>query len=202
MTIISIIIGKKGSDINETYLLSASYYLFEYFFFQKKSVIEICNFIARNSFNEIDNNKLEYFNYKNLYCLSITKNNLCICAILDNKEYPIRVLRRLLFKTLIDYIELFGENIEYFNQDFDEKYKLPRLFERLHNFQDPLKSDKIYNIQSSLDDTKQIILKNIDKVLERGNSIDELVKKSQDLSNTSRKFYKTSKKLNRCCTIL
>ena len=43
--------------------------------------------------------------------------------------------------------------------------------------------------------------KTIDGVLERGVKLDQLVDKSNDLSNQSKMFYKQAKKTNACCVI-
>lgn len=197
MTLISIIIGKKGINMDTTYLLSSTHYLFKYFHFQKKSLKEMCNFIARNTFYQFDDNKLEYCHYKKFYFLTIIKNNICICGILDSDDYPIKTLNRLLHKLLADYIEMYSNSINHVYMDFSLEY--PKLFNQIVSFQEPEKVDKIYAINKSLDETKEIMLKNIEKVLARGENIDELVKKSHDLSKSSKKFYKTAKKMNRCC---
>lgn len=44
--------------------------------------------------------------------------------------------------------------------------------------------------------------KNIDHMLDRGEKIDVLVAKSNDLSSTSKVFYKQAKKSKRCCTVM
>tara|TARA_B110000879_G_scaffold208453_1_gene294083 strand:- start:3278 stop:3877 length:600 start_codon:yes stop_codon:yes gene_type:complete len=197
MALISIIIGKKGINIDTTYLLSGCYYLFKYFHFQKKSLKELCNFIARNTFYEFDNNKLEYCYYKNFYFLTIIKNNICICCILDSNDYPIKTLNRLLLHLLSEYIKMYSISLMYVYEDFSLEH--PGLFNKIVSYQDPENVDKVLAINNALDETKKIILKNIDKVLARGNDINILVKKSNDLSKSSKKFYKAAKKVNRCC---
>jgi len=76
------------------------------------------------------------------------------------------------------------------------------LQESVTKYQDPAAADKIVAIQQDLDDTKAILVKTIDQVLERGEKIEDLMDKSNDLSNQSKRFYKTAKKHNECCTIL
>ena len=44
-------------------------------------------------------------------------------------------------------------------------------------------------IQKELDETKIVLYKTIESVLERGEKIDSLVEKSNDLSSQSRMFY-------------
>ena len=197
MTLISIIIGKKGINIETTYLLTSSYYLNKFFFFQQKSVKELCNFIARQTFYRVDNNNLKYYFHQNFYFMTIIIDNICICAILDDDQYPINVLRRMLKNILSDFIEKNLNELKSANKDFSLNY--PELFKKLVCYQNPENYDKITKINKNIESVKIIMLQNIEKVLERGEKIDDLVRKSHDLSKTSKKFYKTSKKLNKCC---
>ena len=59
----------------------------------------------------------------------------------------------------------------------------------------------VYPPIKDLDETKEVMYKTIDQVLRRGESIESIMEKSEDLSASSMKFYETSKK-TRCCTIL
>jgi hypothetical protein len=49
-------------------------------------------------------------------------------------------------------------------------------------------------VQAELDETKIILHKTIESVLERGEKLDNLVERSDQLSAQSRLFYKTAKK--------
>ena len=57
-------------------------------------------------------------------------------------------------------------------------------------------------IQQNLDEVKDIMQKNIDDVLKRGETIDSLMAKSDDLSGASVQFAKMARKNNQCCTAL
>ncbi|XP_019170653.1 PREDICTED: VAMP-like protein YKT61 isoform X3 [Ipomoea nil] len=82
----------------------------------------------------------------------------------------------------------------------DDPYPVRSAFSLLN--QDPAEADKLLKIQRELDETKIILHKTIDSVLERGEKLDSLVEKSSDLSAASQMFYKQAKKTNQCCTIL
>lgn len=69
-------------------------------------------------------------------------------------------------------------------------------------YQDPAAADKLMRIQRDLDETKVILHKTIESVLERGQRLDDLVAKSEDLSMASQMFYKQARKTNSCCTIM
>jgi synaptobrevin family protein YKT6 len=57
-------------------------------------------------------------------------------------------------------------------------------------------------LDKSLDDTKAILTRTIEAVLERGEKLDDLVDRSDQLSKSSKAFYKTAKKTNSCCVIM
>lgn len=58
-------------------------------------------------------------------------------------------------------------------------------------FQTPNQADAMLKIQADLDETKIILHNTIEAVLERGEKLDDLVAKSDDLSSQSKMFYKT-----------
>lgn len=64
------------------------------------------------------------------------------------------------------------------------------------------KNHKIEHLQAELNDIKNITVRNIDAILQRGEKLDSLVAKTQTLADESEKFHHTTKQLNRCCDIL
>jgi synaptobrevin homolog YKT6 len=61
---------------------------------------------------------------------------------------------------------------------------------------------RMYQDPAAADETKVILHKTIESVLERGQRLDDLVAKSEDLSMASQMFYKQARKTNSCCTIM
>lgn len=57
-------------------------------------------------------------------------------------------------------------------------------------------------VQAELDETKYILHQTIENVLQRGEKLDVLVQKSDDLGNMSKTFYKQSKAQNSCCVVM
>ena len=72
----------------------------------------------------------------------------------------------------------------------------------LKQFQDPSQADQLSRIMNELEQTKLVLHETIEAALERGQKIDALVAKSNDLSGSSKMFYKTAKKQNQCCTFM
>ena len=66
----------------------------------------------------------------------------------------------------------------------------PELRDYLSKYQDPAQADSILRIQKELDETKIVLHKTIESVLQRGEKIDDLVAKSDGLSAQSKMFYR------------
>ncbi|KAJ5499462.1 Synaptobrevin [Penicillium expansum] len=96
-------------------------------------------------------------------------------VIMTDGDYPALVAHQLLGKILKEYIV---------------------------KYQDPGQADSIMKIQQELDETKIVLHKTIESVLERGEKIDSLVQKSDGLSAQSKMFYTQAKKQNSCCVLM
>ena len=51
-------------------------------------------------------------------------------------------------------------------------------------------------------EVKNIMIDNIEKIILRGDKLDDLVEKTSKLTTTSKMFYKKARELNRCCNLL
>lgn len=72
----------------------------------------------------------------------------------------------------------------------------------LAKYQNPKEADALSKLQNDLDETKIILHNTIEAVLQRGEKLDDLVAKSEDLGLQSKTFYKTARKTNACCSYL
>ncbi|EEH03500.1 SNARE Ykt6 [Histoplasma capsulatum G186AR] len=62
--------------------------------------------------------------------------------------------------------------------------------------------DRITGIQDQLDDVKRVMHKTIDAALMKGEKLDSLIAKSDNLSMQSRAFAAQAKKQNSCCVVM
>ena len=123
-------------------------------------------------------------------------DDLAGCVVTDT-EYPVRVAYSLLNKCMAG----FEKEVEqkWAKIDTDQKLEPEFMAADMKDYQNPTESDKISKIQKNLDDIKDIMSKNIDEVLKRGETLDSLMDKSEDLSASSKIFYKKAKDTNACC---
>merc|ERR1711879_782022 len=81
----------------------------------------------------------------------------------------------------------------------DMQLPCPEIEELFQKFQNPAEADKLTKVETDLEEVKGLVMQSLDDLLKRGESLDQLMAKSKDLSNTSVQFYRTAKKNNQCC---
>ena len=126
-----------------------------------------------------------------------------VCGlIISDKDYPALVAHQLLSKIVDEFLSA-HPRASFANKAVAPNSLLfPQLRDYIVKYQDPGQADSIMKIQRELDETKIVLHKTIESVLERGEKIDSLVEKSNDLSSQSRMFYTQAKKQNSCCVVM
>src|ERR1700753_4053403 len=119
--------------------------------------------------------------------------------IISDHEYPALVAHQLLGKILDEFLSRYPRS-SWANTNAEVPF--PALKEYITKYQDPQAADSIMKIQKELDETKIVLHKTIESVLQRGEKIDDLVAKSDGLSAQSKMFYTQAKKQNSCCVIM
>lgn len=102
------------------------------------------------------------------------------------------------FSVLTKTLEAFTANVPTSSYSNVAAIIFPQIHEYLRQYQDPKNADAIMRVQQELDETKVVLHKTIESVLARGEKLDDLVDRSQTLSNTSKQFFKTAKKVTSC----
>jgi synaptobrevin family protein YKT6 len=122
-----------------------------------------------------------------------------VCGlIITDQEYPALVAHQLLSKICDEFLSKYPRTA--FANATTLSY--PELKDYIVKYQDPQQADSIMKIQKELDETKIVLHKTIESVLERGEKIDNLVAKSDGLSAQSKMFYTQAKKQNSCCIVM
>jgi len=120
-------------------------------------------------------------------------------AVLIDSEYPMRVAFTLLSESVRIFLEANQGRWEDLQKD--TVLPTPAIEELFVKFQDPTEADKLTKIERDLEEVKGTVMQSMDDLLKRGENLDNLMAKSQDLSNTSVQFYRTAKKNNQCCKL-
>ncbi|KAH6952149.1 synaptobrevin [Fusarium avenaceum] len=123
-----------------------------------------------------------------------------ICGvIISDQQYPSLVAHQLLSQVVDEFLTKYPRSSW---ADGEPVLAFPELKEYLSKYQDPHQADSILKIQKELDETKIVIHKTIESVLQRGEKLDDLVAKSDGLSAQSKLFYQQAKKQNSCCVLM
>lgn len=72
--------------------------------------------------------------------------------------------------------------------------------EGIRKYQDPKNADKIEKIKANLEETRDIMVQNMEKALARGETLEQMADKSEQLSKDSKMFARQAKKMNGCCS--
>ena len=167
-------------------------------FFQRSSAREFLFFLARTVAKRVAPGSRNQINQDAhvVYCHS-RMDGLAGIAICDN-EYNNRVAFSLLSTVLTDFTEKFPGKWENSEGKKDNYCAWPDLDGTLTRYQNPEETDKILKIKKEIEETKLVMHQAIDGILERGEKIDTLVQRSDDLGGASKTFYKQAKKTNSC----
>lgn len=110
-----------------------------------------------------------------------------ICGIIiSDHSYPGLVAHQLLSKVVDEFL---AQHPRTSWANGTPNLPFPELKEYIVKYQDPAQADSIMKIQKELDETKIVLHKTIESVLQRGEKIDDLVSKSDTLSAQSKMFY-------------
>lgn len=198
MKILAILLLRSGDEgTSEPVQLAGAYHLDDFNFFQKEGARQFATFVAKTVAGRVEAGQRASVEHANhLVHVHARANGLTLTAVCD-QEYPSRVAYTLLMKVHDDFVKLHPNwSTATPPLQFDELDSI------VTKYQNPAEADSIMKIQKDLDDTKIILHKTIDSVLERGVKLDNLVEKSTDLSAQSKMFYKTAKKQNSCCGMM
>jgi len=124
---------------------------------------------------------------------------LAAVAVVD-EGYPERVAYSLLSKVLVEFECEFDQ--AWRDVVHDQTLEPPFMKEALEQYQDPRQVDKLLAIQDNLDEITQVMRQNLDELVARGESLESLMAKSEDLSQWSSELHRKAKKQNACCKAL
>jgi synaptobrevin family protein YKT6 len=199
MQLVALIIYRWKPDHPIT--VSSTMDLTKFGYFQRNTVREFIKFhsriiVGRTSKGQRQSVAVEQ-NVGKCHCY--VNNNGLAGAVLADGEYPMRVAFALLNEAMRQFEAKVGNRWE--TVDADVELDFPNGQELLVRYQDPTEADKISKIEKELDEVKGIVIKSMDDILRRGEALESLMQKSEDLSQVSYQFYRTAKKNNQCCTV-
>ena len=163
------------------------------------SVSECLLFLSRTFASRTEKGKIQGCRDNEFVGWIYHKSNGLACVVICDEDYEKRVALGLIQQSIETY-ESTTSNWDW--STYTEDIKKPRqdIQNLLARYQTPHNEDSIAKISRDLEETRTVLHDSIDKMLDRGEKIDKMVEKSQDLSRQSKQFYRKSKKLNSWCS--
>jgi len=207
MKVFSIVIFRwiSSSETELPILICSCFELSNFGYFQRNSVKEVSLFVSREVVGRTKQSEKQTIQHQDYLCHAFVTNDGLGCAVIADKEYPSRVAFNLINKAAEETLRIFTvKDLE--GATKEGALQTQKLEANLQNllikYQNPTEADSVLKIQRDLDETKEVIVKSIDQLLVRGEKLEVLAEKSQDLSFQSKAFLTQSQKMNSCCTIL
>ena len=185
---------------NKPIILSSAFSLSFISIFQRGTLKEFLNFHSRLIIERVSQDTYAQVQLEKGICYAIRTSDKIGATIICDDEYPKRVAIEFLLKIIDNYkIFLKEKKIDLNMYITDTDIKFDYIKNEIEGWQDPLNKDSIRKLQDELNDVMDIMKKNIEELLKREENLDSLIKKSKDLSESSKNFYKYARKTNRCC---
>ena len=187
------------NSINSSFILTCEHNLSFVPFFYKYRVKDLLNFFVLETTDIINPNKritLKKEILGNTYFLHLYKqqNGLSCCFITDS-EYSEKIAHNQIQLELTDFLNHY-DNWNTFTKQSHVNWNLHIKIQTLTS------TSNLSIIQDKLDKTTEILHENLDIILGTNEKLDNLVKSTDKLNQSSKDFFDKSKKLNSCCLIL
>jgi len=169
-------------------------------FFQRNSVSEFMKFTSKVVVERSDVPSRVSVKEQEYMCHVYVRGDRLSACLISDHEYPHRVSHTLMTKVLDDFSTSIPAST--WQTATDNSVSFVGLDKTLAQYQDPKQADAMTKLQADIDETKIILHSTITALLTRGEKLDDLVAKSEDLSAQSKVFYKTARKTNQCCHLL
>mmetsp|Transcript_22954 Transcript_22954/g.50351 ORF Transcript_22954/g.50351 Transcript_22954/m.50351 type:complete len:200 (-) Transcript_22954:1727-2326(-) len=190
----------KWNGDNTPILLGMATDVSNFGYFQRGAVREGILFIARTIAQRTQPGLRQSVKTEGYLCHVHVRDSGIAGVVVGDEEYPTTASFAIITKVLDEFLATSGDSWK--NVDADTHTAEAMLEPSLAKYQDHTQADKLSKIQKDLDETKIILHQTIDSVLRRGEKLDALVDKSNDLSLASQMFYKSARKTNSCCRFM
>jgi len=194
----SVTILHKGDSVVK--VLKSASDLSSFNFFQRKSVGEFLNFATNFVAERTQPGQRQSVKQQDYMCHVFVRHDGITGVLVADQEYPSRVAFTVLSKVTNEFVAAVPK------EKWDNSAITPIVFEGLEallqKYQNPKEADAMTKVQTELDETKVILHETMESLMQRGENLDNLVTKSDQLSDQSKQFYKQAKKMNSWCCVI
>ncbi|KAJ3003006.1 palmitoyltransferase [Thoreauomyces humboldtii] len=170
--------------------------------FQRSTVSEFIGFFAKTVIERTPLGERSSVEKKDLLCHVYIRTDGLACVMMTRASYPSRTAFSLLNRLADEFSTKFPQTSSWATMNpTTTSPKYPELKQHLANAQDPESTDPFMRVQKELDETKIVLHKTMESLLQRGENLNDLVAKADNLSGASKALFKTAQSTNSCCGI-
>eukprot|EP00051_Salpingoeca_urceolata_P032721 m.17049 g.17049 ORF g.17049 m.17049 type:complete len:199 (-) comp5376_c0_seq1:77-673(-) len=186
------------SESGRTAIVACEKDLASFSFFQRGSIGEFMEFFSKTLVERTAPGTRQQFEEQSYMFDVHVRHDGTAGVVITDAEYPVRVGFTLINQIVDEFLQRYPREAWTENR---ADMPFPELKNHLQRYQNPSEADAMMRVQKDLDETKIILHQTMQSVLDRGEKIEDLVTRSDQLSSTSKAFYKTAKKTNSCCVV-
>ena len=186
----------KGESSSQ--VLASAFDLDSFGYFERSSVKELQIFTSKLLSDRVSEAQRITVKEDKYMCHVYVTSESLVGVCVSDQSYPTRVAHTLVSNILDEFVEQVPTTTMW-KEGKEIKGFSGSLIAHLKRYQTPVEADPMMNIQAELDETKIILYDTIQKILRRGELLEDLLKTSEDLSVKSQVFLKSAKKTNSCC---
>lgn len=171
-------------------------------YLERKPVRELGNFLARQVVPKIQIGTQEMITHEGYHFFAFKwSDGLSVSALTDN-DYPPRIIFELFAKIHDDFREKVPRQVwQNATTDCVAPYK-KNLEQWISEYKNPLEFDAVSRVANKVEETKEILRKNIEQILGNREQVEKLLRESEDVSTQSEMMFKAAKKANKgCCRL-
>lgn len=202
MKLVSILIFNCQEDSTgevKAHLLYKHVDLSSFSFFIRSSLNQIVLFHSRLICARIEAQKRVSVNCDHgVTCHAFKHMSGLAASVIASQDYPEEAAFSLLNRVLNSFISKYPIHI-ITQKKTDVELDFVEGAALLNKFQNPMEADTTLQIKGLIDEVQDDLRVALDNILKRGETIDSLVSKTNDLSAACEKFYRKAKSQNQCC---
>jgi synaptobrevin family protein YKT6 len=160
-------------------------------FIYRKNAIEICDFAVKNLVTSPKPDRFMSAQEKQFLFQILRKEAIAI-VVITSDDYPTRVSFTICKEVMTEFDKRGGHF---------PGGRCEMIHRAIVEYQNPQNADKLLKIQQNLDECRDIMTQNLQAAMARGESLEEMAAKSQEISDQSKLFVVEAAKMKGCCSI-
>ena len=168
------------------------------FVMHKKTIEETCRFLAKTLAVYCQPASMTSAEHEGMLINVLHRADHLVCAVFTDVDDPKRVSYALCARATEHFAGKYGTR--WTNAAKDSQIEFKELKGIVKEFQNPSAHDNIARAIEATNATTEVITQTLSRIIIRGETLQDIVEKTEELSAKAKIFYKESKK-KKCCEI-